>query len=69
MSKLNAFPKEVSSSLWRSLQTFNVSRVPIALILITYLSVKSSRDIWLFDQVTLLVVTSTYLALAIGFVV
>ncbi|TXI94590.1 MAG: PAS domain-containing protein [Burkholderiaceae bacterium] len=69
MSKLNAFPKEVSSSLWRSLQTFNVSRVLIALILITYLSVKSSRDIWLFDQVTLLVVTSTYLALAIGFVV
>lgn len=69
MSKLNAFPKEVSSSLWRSLQTFNVSRVLIALILITYLSVKSSREVWQFGQTFLLVVTAIYLFLSVGFVV
>ncbi|WMW79882.1 ATP-binding protein [Undibacterium cyanobacteriorum] len=62
-------PIQISASFWRSLQTFNVSRVLIALILITYLSVKSSRDVWQFDQASLLGITATYLVLSIGFVI
>lgn len=72
LSTQNIVPQastQISASFWRSLQTFNVSRVLIALILITYLSVKSSRDVWQFDQTSLLGITATYLVLSIGFVI
>lgn len=58
-----------SSTLWRSLQTFNVSRVLIAIILITYLSIKSNRDAWQLDLSLLKGVTAAYFLFAIAFVV
>ncbi len=58
----------VSDTLWRSLQTFNISRVLIAIILITYLGIKSNRESWLLDHAVLKSLTFIYFLLALGFV-
>lgn len=69
MTKLVSTLSNVNSTLWRSLQTFNVSRVLIAIILITYLSIKSNRDSWQLDLMSLKLVTLTYFLLSVAFVV
>nr|WP_315484982.1 ATP-binding protein [uncultured Undibacterium sp.] len=59
----------VSPTLWRSLQTLNVSRVLMALILLMLLNFKSLQDNWLFDVTSLRILGGSYLFIAILFVV
>lgn len=59
----------VSATLWRSLQTFNFSRVLVALALLLSLSFKAFTDYWLFEPNTLRVVAASYLVVALGFVI
>nr|WP_315477297.1 ATP-binding protein [uncultured Undibacterium sp.] len=59
----------VSPTLWRSLQTLNVSRVLMALILLMLLNFKSLQDNWLFDVTSLRILGGSYLFIAMLFVV
>lgn len=43
------FP-EPTSSFWRSLQTLNISRIVVAICLMVLLSLRSTRETWLFSQ-------------------
>ena len=58
----------ISDTLWRSLQTLNISRLILALILFFSLSMKSGPDLWEMDRGILFIVASVYLFCAIGFV-
>jgi two-component system sensor histidine kinase PilS (NtrC family) len=53
--------------LWRTLQTFNVTRVVIALVLIAFLSVGTKKGFWVSDQFLYQEICAVYLGLAIVF--
>jgi two-component system sensor histidine kinase PilS (NtrC family) len=60
---------DISSTLWRSLQTFNFSRVLVSLALLLSLSFKAFTDNWLFEPTLLRTLAVSYLLLALGFLV
>ena len=65
---LTISPPKISDTLWRSLQTFNFSRLILALILFFSLSMKSGPDLWEMDRGKLFIVASIYFACAIAFI-
>jgi two-component system sensor histidine kinase PilS (NtrC family) len=56
-------------TLWRTLQTFNVTRIAIAVVLLAYLSINARQGFWLYDGFLYRETCGAYLALAIGFAV
>jgi two-component system sensor histidine kinase PilS (NtrC family) len=54
-------------TLWRTLQTFNVTRIAIALVLLAYLSINARQGFWLYGSFLYRETCASYLALAIGF--
>lgn len=54
-------------TLWRTLQTFNVTRIAIALVLLAYLSINARQGFWLYGSFLYRETCAAYLALAIGF--
>jgi two-component system sensor histidine kinase PilS (NtrC family) len=68
MSSLVIHPSFPSATFWRSLQTLNVSRVVVALVLQVYLSLRSSKDFLFSEQFWFRETAIIYLILAIGFV-
>jgi two-component system sensor histidine kinase PilS (NtrC family) len=54
-------------TLWRTLQTFNVTRIAIAVVLLAYLSINARQGFWLYDGFLYRETCGAYLALAIGF--
>lgn len=54
---------------WRTLQTFNATRVAIALVLLAYLSINSRKGFWILESMLYVETCALYLALAIGFMV
>ena len=36
-------------TLWRTLQTFNATRIALALVLLAYLSINARQGFWLYD--------------------
>jgi two-component system sensor histidine kinase PilS (NtrC family) len=54
-------------TLWRTLQTFNATRIAIALVLLAYLSINARQGFWLYDGFLYRETCAAYLALAIGF--
>lgn len=59
---------DINATLWRSLQTFNFSRVIVALTLLLSLSFKSFNDYWLVEPAFLRGLAASYLVIAIAFV-
>lgn len=58
----------VSETVWRSLQTLNISRVLIATGLLIFLGVKSGYDAWFFDLAWLQLLALSYLVVSLFFV-
>jgi two-component system sensor histidine kinase PilS (NtrC family) len=56
-------------TFWRTLQTFNATRVVIALVLLGYLSVNTKRGFWSGEDFLYLQICGIYLALATGFAI
>lgn len=54
-------------TLWRTLQTFNATRIAIALVLLAYLSINARQGFWLYDGFLYRETCAAYLTLAIGF--
>lgn len=54
-------------TLWRTLQTFNATRIAIALVLLAYLSINARQGFWLYDGFLYRETCAAYLVLAIGF--
>ncbi len=59
---------DVNATLWRSLQTLNMSRVLVALALLLSLSFKSFTDYWVFEPTFLRIIAAIYLLASFGFV-
>ena len=59
---------DVNATLWRSLQTLNLSRILVALALLLSLSFKAFTDYWLFEPTFLRILAAAYLLAAFGFV-
>ncbi|MBY0573340.1 MAG: PAS domain-containing sensor histidine kinase [Undibacterium sp.] len=59
----------VRLSVWRSLQTLNISRVVVALILLVYASLWTGRDQWQFGSLILRLMAGGYFLCACAFVV
>ena len=56
-------------TLWRTLQTFNVTRIAIAIVLLAYLSINARQGFWLYDGFLYRETCGAYLALAVGFAI
>nr|WP_314621739.1 ATP-binding protein [uncultured Noviherbaspirillum sp.] len=56
-------------TLWRTLQTFNVTRIAIAVVLLAYLSINARQGFWLYDGFLYRETCAAYLVLAIGFAI
>lgn len=65
-NSLSALP---SATFWRSLQTLNVSRLVVALVLLAYLNLRNGKDSWLSEQLLLSEACVVYLLIAIAFIV
>jgi two-component system, NtrC family, sensor histidine kinase PilS len=65
---LPAPDKYTSSNFWRSLQTLNISRVVVSVVLFVYFNLKTGKDFWSADQVWFRSASMAYVALAIAFV-
>ena len=66
VARLQALSAESRATFWRSLQTFGVTRVVIALVLLVYLSF-DSRGLRVVGEYPYLPVCLAYLGLAVGF--
>ena len=53
-------------TLWRTLQTFNVTRIAIAVVLLAYLSINARQGFWLYEGFLYRQTCAAYLALAFG---
>lgn len=67
-------PAQMSSvvareTLWRTLQTFNATRIVIAIVLLAYLSVNVKKSAWISEQFLYREMCAVYLLLAIAFTV
>lgn len=56
-------------TFWRTLQTFNVTRIVIAVVLLAYLSVGIKKGFWVTDQFLSREIGIVYLTLAVGFAI
>ncbi|QJQ07026.1 PAS domain-containing protein [Undibacterium piscinae] len=56
------------STFWRSLQTLNISRVVVAIALLTYLSLKTGKEFWFVEHSWFRIAAIAYLLISIGFV-
>lgn len=56
-------------TLWRTLQTFNATRIAIAVVLLAYLSINARQGFWLYEGFLYRETCAVYLALAIGFAI
>ncbi len=62
-------PEEAGENFWRTLLTFNITRVVIALVLFVYLIFNIKKDAWESDQLIFWPVCSMYLLLSMAFIV
>jgi two-component system sensor histidine kinase PilS (NtrC family) len=68
MSVIPSSYVSVSPTLWRSLQTLNVSRVIVAGCFLVYLSVKTGKEFWFLEHFWFRLAVISYLVVAAGFV-
>lgn len=54
-------------TLWRTLQTFNVTRIAIAIVLLAYLTINARQGFWLYEGFLYRETCAAYLMLSIGF--
>jgi len=61
-----ASPPRNRETFWRTLQTFNATRIAIVVVLLAYLSLSARRGFWLHEGFLYRQACGLYLALAIG---
>ncbi|MDP5008348.1 MAG: hypothetical protein NWQ13_05045, partial [Glaciimonas sp.] len=68
-STLSAFftDSDKPATFWRTLQTFNATRIVVALVLLVYMSTHGQKNTWSVEAFSYLQACSAYLALAIVF--
>ncbi len=54
-------------TFWRTLQTFNATRIVIALVLFAYLSISTKKSFWVVEQFLYQETCAVYLLLAVAF--
>ncbi|GGX45794.1 sensor histidine kinase [Undibacterium squillarum] len=54
-------------SFWRSLQTFNISRIIVAACLLLLLNLRSTREVWLLTHLAARNICIVYLIISIGY--
>jgi two-component system sensor histidine kinase PilS (NtrC family) len=59
-------PRLNRETLWRTLQTFNATRIAIAVVLLAYLSINARQGFWLYDGFLYRETCAAYLGLAVG---
>ena len=57
-----------STNFWRSLQTLNISRVVVSVVLFVYFNLKTGKDFWSEEQFWFRSASMIYVVMAIGFV-
>lgn len=56
-------------TLWRTLQTFNATRIVIAVVLFAYLSINVKKSTWVIDQFLYREACAAYVLLAVAFAI
>ena len=67
-SAAKALVKITSTNFWRSLQTLNISRVVVSVVLFVYFNLKTGKEFWSDDQFWFRGASMAYVATAIVFV-
>lgn len=71
--RVNRFARTVADqsreTFWRTLQTFNATRIVIAVVLLAYLSFSAKKEFWVLQQFLPRETGIAYLMLAIGFAI
>lgn len=60
---------EPQETFWKTLQTFNATRIVIAVVLLAYLSVNVKKSFWVIDQFLYLETCIVYFGLSLAFAV
>jgi two-component system sensor histidine kinase PilS (NtrC family) len=60
---------ESRETFWRTLQTFNATRIVIAVVLFAYLSINTKKSFWITEQFLYRETCAIYLLLAVAFAV
>jgi two-component system sensor histidine kinase PilS (NtrC family) len=68
-ASVNTPQRRSRETLWRTLQTFNATRIAIAVVLLVYLSINARQGFWLYDGFLYRETCVVYLALAFGFAI
>jgi two-component system sensor histidine kinase PilS (NtrC family) len=61
--------KNTSTNFWRSLQTLNISRVVVSVVLFVYFNLKTGKEFWSDEQFWFRGASVAYFATAVAFVV
>ena len=67
-SEINGRIKVTSTNFWRSLQTLNISRVLVSVVLFVYFNLKTGKEFWSDEQFWFRGASMAYVALAVAFV-
>src|SRR3569832_2249665 len=64
-----AFATESEDTFWRTLQTFNATRIVIAVVLLAYLSVNTKKGFWVSEHFLYREACMAYVAAAVLFAI
>ncbi|MES2049760.1 MAG: ATP-binding protein [Pseudomonadota bacterium] len=67
-SEVKAQVKNTSTNFWRSLQTLNISRVVVSVVLFVYFNLKTGKEFWSDEQFWFRGASMAYVAMAVAFV-
>ncbi len=67
-SEVKAQVKNTSTNFWRSLQTLNISRVVVAVVLFVYFNLKTGKEFWSEEQFWFRSSSIAYVVMAVAFV-
>jgi two-component system sensor histidine kinase PilS (NtrC family) len=67
-SEVNTQVKNTSTNFWRSLQTLNISRVVVSVVLFVYFNLKTGKEFWSDEQFWFRGASIAYVVMAVAFV-
>ena len=67
-SEVKTQVKNTSTNFWRSLQTLNISRVVVSVVLFVYFNLKTGKEFWSEEQFWFRGASIAYVAMAVAFV-
>jgi two-component system sensor histidine kinase PilS (NtrC family) len=67
-SEVKAQVRNTSTNFWRSLQTLNISRVVVSVVLFVYFNLKTGKEFWSDEQFWFRSASIAYVVMAVAFV-